>query len=136
VLIAANALQKSDSENSRREQPKELAHRRECAPVKSNSANRPSFRNPRMFNFEQFAKYVDQHRGLPPSQRSVHLSDGTIRMSPPGGKTQDMKGKIGEALYTPAGVHNPENIGGTPFDAVLIELKGAKAVSKPASPKE
>jgi hypothetical protein len=51
-------------------------------------------------------------------------------MTTPDGKTQDSKGKTGESLYTPAGVHNPENIGDTPFDAVLIELKGAKGAAK------
>lgn len=71
-----------------------------------------------------------------PNAVVVYLSDGTIRMSTPDGKTQDTKGKTGEALYTPAGVHNPENIGDTPFDAVLIELKGPKAASKPEPSKK
>jgi quercetin dioxygenase-like cupin family protein len=66
----------------------------------------------------------------------VYLSNGTIRMTTPDGKTQDTKGKAGETLFTPAGVHLPENVGDTPFDAVLVELKGAKAASKPAPPKK
>ena len=70
-----------------------------------------------------------------PSSVVVYLSDGSMRMHLPDGKTQDMQGKKGQALYAPAGVHNPENTGDTPFDAVLIELKsssGAAAAPKAA----
>jgi hypothetical protein len=57
----------------------------------------------------------------------VYLSDGTIRMHTPDGKTQDNKGKNGEALFTPAGTHLPENVGDKDFNAVLVELKTHKA---------
>lgn len=71
-----------------------------------------------------------------PNSVVVYLTDGSIRMHTPDGKTQDTTGKMGETLYTAAGVHNPENIGDKPFEAVLVELKGAKAASKPASMKK
>lgn len=60
-----------------------------------------------------------------PASVVVYLSNGNIRMTTPDGKSTDTQGKMGQALYEPAGVHNPENTGDTPFDAVLIELKGS-----------
>ncbi len=66
-----------------------------------------------------------------PDSVVVYLSNGKIRMTDANGKTQDNAGKTGEALFTPAGVHTPENIGDTPFEAILVELKGgAKAAAK------
>lgn len=65
-----------------------------------------------------------------PDSVVVYLTDGTIRMATPDGKTQDMHGKAGQTLYTPAGIHNPENVGETPFEAILVELKGGAASAK------
>lgn len=62
-----------------------------------------------------------------PASVVVYLSDGTIRMHTPDGKSQDTDAKAGQSAYTPAGVHNPENIGDKPFDAILVELKGKGA---------
>lgn len=62
-----------------------------------------------------------------PASVVVYLSDGSIKMTTPDGKTQDETAKMGTAVYAPAGVHNPENVGDTPFDAVLVELKGPAA---------
>jgi quercetin dioxygenase-like cupin family protein len=59
-----------------------------------------------------------------PASVVVYLSDGTTRMTTPDGKTQDTQGKKGQAVYTPAGIHLPENTGDAPFDAVLVEMKG------------
>ena len=58
-----------------------------------------------------------------PNAVVVYLSDGDIRMHTPDGKAQDTHGKTGQALYTPAGTHLPENTGDKPFDAVLVEFK-------------
>lgn len=60
-----------------------------------------------------------------PASVVVYLSDGTIRMTTPDGKTADEQGKMGQAIYAGPVVHNPENTGDAPFDAVLIELKGS-----------
>jgi quercetin dioxygenase-like cupin family protein len=65
-----------------------------------------------------------------PNSVVTYLTDGTIKMTTPDGKSQEMNGKMGEALFTPAGVHQPENIGDKPFDAVLVELKGHAAAAK------
>jgi hypothetical protein len=40
---------------------------------------------------------------------------------------QDVTGKKGQALFTPATVHMPEDMGDEAFDAVVIELKPHKA---------
>jgi quercetin dioxygenase-like cupin family protein len=68
-----------------------------------------------------------------PGQVVVYLTDGTIRFHMPDGKSQDATGKAGETQLTPAVVHDPENTGKTPFDAIVVELKhGASAHAKPA----
>jgi quercetin dioxygenase-like cupin family protein len=67
-----------------------------------------------------------------PDGAVVYLSDGSITFHMPDGKTQTSSGKSGQALYTPAVVHLPENTGDKPFDAVVIELKSDAAASKSA----
>jgi quercetin dioxygenase-like cupin family protein len=64
-----------------------------------------------------------------PDSVVVYLTDGTTRMQTPDGKSQDMAGKAGQALFTPAGTHLPENIGDNDFDAILVELKTPKSAS-------
>ncbi len=64
-----------------------------------------------------------------PDSVVVYLTDGNTRMHTPDGKSQDNKGKAGEALFTPAGTHLPENIGDKDFNAVLVELKSPKAAT-------
>ncbi len=62
-----------------------------------------------------------------PNSVAVMLSDGKIRFTYPDGKTQDAVSKPGQALYTPAQTHDPENTGDTPFDVIVIELKSGAA---------
>ena len=75
-----------------------------------------------------------------PGQVVVYLSDGQMRFNMPDGKTEDASGKSGQALITPAVVHNPENTGDKAFEAIVIELKGhagaagAKPTAKAAAP--
>lgn len=71
-----------------------------------------------------------------PDAVAIYLTDGTMRFKFPDGKTQDVTGKKGQALFTPATVHMPEDIGDQPFDAVVVELKPHKAApAKEASKK-
>lgn len=72
-----------------------------------------------------------------PDSVAVFLTDGTVRFTLPDGKTQDSTVKAGQAQYTPFQVHDPENIGDTPLELVLIEFKShtAKAAVKPAAEK-
>ena len=59
-----------------------------------------------------------------PNAVAVFLNDGTVKFTFPDGKTQVLNVKKGQVEYTPAQVHNPENPADTPFDLIVIELKG------------
>jgi quercetin dioxygenase-like cupin family protein len=63
-----------------------------------------------------------------PASVVVYLTDGKIRMHLPDGKTQDSDAKKGEAVLLPPTVHEPENIGDTPFELIQVELKSPKAM--------
>jgi quercetin dioxygenase-like cupin family protein len=65
-----------------------------------------------------------------PDSVVTYLSDGVMKMHTPDGKTTDTTGKVGQTLFTPAGIHMPENPSDKPFDAVLVELKSPKAAKK------
>jgi|HubBroStandDraft_6_1064221.scaffolds.fasta_scaffold38468_1 quercetin dioxygenase-like cupin family protein len=69
-----------------------------------------------------------------PDSVAVFLTDGTVRFTLPGGKTQDSTVKAGQAQYTPAQVHDPENIGDAPLELVLIEFKGHAAKTAAKTP--
>ena len=59
-----------------------------------------------------------------PNSVAVMLSDGKIRFTYADGKTEDAVSKPGQVMYTAAQTHAPENTGDTPFDVIVIELKG------------
>jgi len=65
-----------------------------------------------------------------PDAVAVFLSDGKVKFTLPDGKTQDAALKTGEAQYTPAQVHLPENTGTTAVDGIVIELKGGNGKMK------
>ena len=58
-----------------------------------------------------------------PDAVAVFLEDLTSKMTHPDGKSEEMSAKKGDAVFTPAGTHQPENIGKGPVDLVLVELK-------------
>ena len=58
-----------------------------------------------------------------PDSVVVYLTDGTIKMTTPDGKSENMTAKKGGTQFTPAGTHLPENVGNTAFEAILVELK-------------
>jgi hypothetical protein len=58
-----------------------------------------------------------------PDSVAVFLEDQKAKMTQPDGKSEEMSGKKGEAVFTPAGAHLPENIGTGPIDVILVELK-------------
>ena len=66
---------------------------------------------------------------------AVFLTDGDVKFTYPDGKTEDRKVKAGDAMFTPATVHLPENNSDKPFEVILVEFKGkaAKAPARPAS---
>ena len=57
----------------------------------------------------------------------IYLTDVHVVFHTPDGKTVEETGKAGEARFTPAGTHLPENVSDQPMDAVLVELKGKAA---------
>lgn len=71
-----------------------------------------------------------------PASVAVFLTDGSIRFTGLDGKTQDVKVKAGQAQYTPPQVHDPENTGDTPFELILVELKGGKPIASTKSTKK
>ena len=62
-----------------------------------------------------------------PASVGVYLTDGHIRITLPDGKTGEPHVKAGQAMWHPAGKHLIENLGSTPFELVLTELKIAAA---------
>jgi len=70
-----------------------------------------------------------------PGSVAVFLTDGTSRFTFPDGKTTDMKVKAGDAVFTPAVTHLPEDPGDKPFELILVELKGKGGAAKAAAGK-
>jgi quercetin dioxygenase-like cupin family protein len=62
-----------------------------------------------------------------PAGVAVFLTDSKVRFTFPDGKTQDVTTKAGDAQYTPALTHLPENTGDQGMDLILVELKGKAA---------
>jgi hypothetical protein len=58
-----------------------------------------------------------------PNLVAVFLNDATGQFYLPDGKTQPFTAKGGDAQFTPAGVHLPENTGDKGMDLILVELK-------------
>jgi quercetin dioxygenase-like cupin family protein len=58
-----------------------------------------------------------------PNAVVVFLSGGKVTFTLPDGKTVDATGTAGQAQYTPAGTHNPENVGDTAIEGIIVELK-------------
>ena len=60
-----------------------------------------------------------------PASVVVFLSESKAKFTlPDGTTTTDGGGKAGEVRFSDAGKHLPEDIGTTPVEAVLVELKG------------
>jgi len=58
-----------------------------------------------------------------PNSVAVPLTDSTADFTLPDGKKQQLAMKAGEAQFTPAGTHLPENNGDKGMDLILVELK-------------
>ena len=68
-----------------------------------------------------------------PDSIVVPLAASKVKFTLPDGKTEDNDLANEAAQYTPAGTHNPTNVGTGPVDALLIEFKTA-APGKAALP--
>jgi len=58
-----------------------------------------------------------------PASVAIFLTDQHARFTFPGGKTEELQGKAGEAKFINAGEHLPENLSDKPFELILVELK-------------
>lgn len=58
-----------------------------------------------------------------PDAMVVPLMDSKVRFTMPDGKSEDSDLPKDSAMFTPAGTHNPANIGTGPIDAILVEFK-------------
>ena len=61
-----------------------------------------------------------------PDSIVIPLSASKVKFNLPDGKSEDVDLPSESAMYTPAGTHNPENIGKGRVEAVLVEFKAAK----------
>jgi quercetin dioxygenase-like cupin family protein len=71
-----------------------------------------------------------------PNAVAIFLTDATGKFSFPKDAPQDITGKAGQVLWTPAVTHLPENTSDQPFEVILVELKSKpvkKVAKKPAS---
>jgi len=62
-----------------------------------------------------------------PATVAVFLTDANGQFSYPDGKKETFTGKAGDALYSAAQTHLPENTGDKGMDLIVIELKGKAA---------
>ena len=69
-----------------------------------------------------------------PNSVAIPLTSGKVVFWLPGGKHTDVDMVAGEAMWTAAGRHNPENASDSDMDVILVELKPKKPpVIKPAN---
>jgi hypothetical protein len=72
-----------------------------------------------------------------PTPSRVFLSDQRAKFTLPDGKSVERTWKGGDALWTPAETHLPENQSDKPLDLILVELKGKPAAAtRPAAKKK
>ena len=62
-----------------------------------------------------------------PDSIVVPLVDSKVKFTLPDGKSEDSTLAKESAQYTPAGTHNPANVGTSAVEALLVEFKGAAA---------
>jgi quercetin dioxygenase-like cupin family protein len=62
-----------------------------------------------------------------PDSVAVFVSDANGTFSYPDGKKENFSGKAGDAVYTAAAAHLPENTSDKAFDVIVVELKGKAA---------
>jgi quercetin dioxygenase-like cupin family protein len=70
-----------------------------------------------------------------PDAVAIYVTDVHGQFTMPDGSTQKTDGKAGQALWTPAGKHAPENLGDKPFEVIIVELKGGGAAKGAATAK-
>ena len=65
-----------------------------------------------------------------PNSVAILLTDESTRFTMADGKSVDLTGKSGEAVWAPAGKHLPENLADKGFEGILVELKPKMSKAK------
>ena len=58
-----------------------------------------------------------------PDSIAIMLADAKVKFATPDGKSVDQEMANESATYTPAGIHNPTNVGAGPIKGILVEFK-------------
>ena len=58
-----------------------------------------------------------------PACVAIFLTDARCRFTYPDGKTEDHQIKAGQTMAMPAVDHLPENLGDSPLEVILVEIK-------------
>jgi oxalate decarboxylase/phosphoglucose isomerase-like protein (cupin superfamily) len=61
-----------------------------------------------------------------PDSIAIPLATSKVKFATPDGKSEDREMASETAMYTPAGLHKPTNIGTGPIDVIQVEFKAAK----------
>src|SRR6185436_8077554 len=61
-----------------------------------------------------------------PNAVAIFQSNSRSKFTFPDGKTEERDIVAGQAIWTPATTHQPENIGSDAFEVILVELKTGK----------
>ena len=67
-----------------------------------------------------------------PDSIAIFQTDGRVKFTYPNVKTEERDMKAGQAVFTPAGRHLPENLTDNDMEVILVELKTRR---KPAAKK-
>ena len=66
-----------------------------------------------------------------PDLVAIFQTDGRVKFTYPGGKTEEREMKAGQTLFTPAVTHLPENLSDGDMEIILVELKTPKRKAAP-----
>jgi quercetin dioxygenase-like cupin family protein len=69
-----------------------------------------------------------------PAGVAIFQQDGRVKFTFPNGKTEERDMKAGQAIYTPAIRHLPENLTDNDMEVVLVEMKTRKRKPAPKAP--
>jgi quercetin dioxygenase-like cupin family protein len=69
-----------------------------------------------------------------PAGVAIAQTDAHVKFMLPGGKSEERDMKAGQAMWTQAGRHLPENLGDNDFEVILIELKSGRRTTKKPTP--
>jgi quercetin dioxygenase-like cupin family protein len=69
-----------------------------------------------------------------PDAVAIFQQDGRVKFTFPNGKTEERDMKAGQAIFTPAVRHLPENLTDNDMEVILVEMKTPKRKPKPKKP--